>query len=79
MSCDACGGFGHAPVDDQSDQDAELLVEHAEFLRAYGMIRRHGVDGWMRLDGIASSDEIDESFIDAMEIFDHEISELEHE
>lgn len=52
------------------------LAALSEFLRAWSMVERYGVEGWLRLVG---SREPDPGFADALEVFTSELERLRAE
>lgn len=75
-ACERCGGLG---VIDRERPGDDLDVEGIEdFLRAWSLVERYGVSGWLQLehpDGAEPS----EAFVDALLVFSGELDRLEIE
>lgn len=66
-----CAGTGWVDVSKAANaRDAEAAGHVGEFVRAWGLIQKYGVDGWKRLENLGDEERLDAWFGEAVGFMD---------
>lgn len=81
-ACELCGGLGHVlgrTALAEVEEDAPAWFDAvAEFLRAWQLVERYGLDGAFRVLALGDDTaEFDPAFVEALELFAAEIERLD--
>jgi hypothetical protein len=76
--CTRCEGIGAIDKPPPHDSPPPAAIECAPVLRAWALIRRYGIQGWMVLEGIEAGD-VAADFTEHLAIVEVEYARLEHQ
>lgn len=83
QDCVACKGMGWVELQGQplEEQNPEWWPEVGPFLRAWALVERYGVPGWLALEAEAGGEQAvaDDGFTEALLLFTAELEGLEQE